>query len=151
MRRLRLVTNAPFVILVRVALLASLVFGAVVVAEYGGESFFPGLVAGFAGSLVAFMLALRWEREREVRGTERDAKDLEQRRATEVRRRFEPVAAELEKNAESLEFLKGVFQAATDGTAEAAGLFTIANPQLLEGAWNANAPRLSELVARLRA
>jgi hypothetical protein len=29
---------------------------------------------------------------------------------------------------------------------EAAGQFTITNPQLLEGAWSANAPRLSELV-----
>ena len=65
----------------------------VVLSLYGAGSYLPGLVTGFLGTLVAFVLALTWERDREGRQLAREAKDLQDRRATELRRRLEPVRA----------------------------------------------------------
>jgi hypothetical protein len=82
---------------------------AFVVWDYGGQGFFVELTAGFAAALVAFVLALEWEREREQRRLERTAKELASARETEARRRFETVRRELLANLESLEFLKTEF------------------------------------------
>jgi hypothetical protein len=113
--------SVTFRLVLAIALIVGLISSGVVIQQYGSGSYFPGLVAGFAGTLVAFMLALTWERERDRRLVVREAAEVEQQRATEVRRRFEPIAVELEKNGESLAFLKDVYSAATDGTAAAAG------------------------------
>lgn len=116
----------------------------VVLSVYGGASFLPGLVGGFAASLAAFMLALSWERDRERLQGEREANAFEQRLTTEVRRRFASVRVELGKNAESLTALVSLIKSDPyENPAE----FEYVHPQLLEGAWTANAPRLSELVA----
>jgi len=126
--------------LIVVAIAAFGVGGAVTTIAYGSRDLFPGLVANFGASLGAFMLALAWERDRERRQAESAAAEVDTRRVTEVRRRLAPVRAELEKNAESLIVLAHYFEAQDDE-------FLIFQPQLLEGGWIANAPRLSELVA----
>jgi phage host-nuclease inhibitor protein Gam len=128
-----------------------------VVVKYGGESFFPGLAAGFIGTLVAFLLALTWDREREHRRLEREAADLKARRETELKRRLEPIRIELRKNESSLERLADAFVSTRERvTVDPASVSTPAsletdfrpvNPELLEGAWTANAARLSELTA----
>jgi hypothetical protein len=133
----------PSAQLVAVAAVISVVGAIVSIAVYGSGSFIPGLFGNFAASLGAFMLALAWERDRERRQLDQAARELEQRRVTEVRRRFASVKVELEKNAESLAFLS---RAVTKATKESP-LFQAVHPQLLEGAWSANAPHLSELVA----
>jgi hypothetical protein len=111
-------------------------------------------VTGFLGTLVAFVLALTWERERERRRLARDAAEFQQRRETEVRRRLQPVRAELDTNAESLRILADAFGIPGPSGVEPAGVsrpegvdFSFRNPELLEGAWTASASRLSELVA----
>ena len=61
------------VTLVAIGIVASVL----VLNHYGGGSFWPGLVTGFIGTLVAFVLALAWERERERQRLTRDAADLQ--------------------------------------------------------------------------
>jgi len=68
----------------------------VIASRYGGESFWPGLVTGFLGTLLAFVLALGWERERDRSRLAREADELHKRRLTEVRRRLERLRAELQ-------------------------------------------------------
>jgi hypothetical protein len=139
--------------LIVIALFAIGVIAAVVVLiAYGGDSFLPGLIAGFLGTLLAFVLALMWERERERQELERASEELNEQRKTEVRRRFESVRAELKKNAESLRLLAKGFERKEKREAIAASVVAedsvrSLNPQLLEGAWVASAPRLSELIA----
>ena len=113
---------------------------AVVIPVYGLGNFLPALVVGFVGSLAAFVLALSWERDQDLRRLRRGAEELEERRATEVRRRLSSVHAELERNAESLSNLT------IDPKSIEVPEFDYLHPQLLDGAWTANAPRLSELV-----
>jgi hypothetical protein len=141
------------------------VLGAVLVLKgYGGGSFWPGLIAGFLGTLVAFLLALNSARERDRLQLEQDverervrlgreAEKLEEQRATEIRRRLELVRAELEKNVQSFQFLDEAFEDKGQREALAAsaevedGVPFLFHPQLLDGAWAASAPRLSELIA----
>ncbi len=137
----------PWLLGAAVAVVALSVGTWLVVDRYGGGSFFPGLIAGFLGTFLAFVLALGEAGARERRRAERDAGEIEERRATEVRRRFEPVRAELAKNAKSLHDLVGAFQRGPATFEELRYGFAPLNPQLFEGAWTANAPRLSELVA----
>ncbi len=122
-----------------------------VISAYGWDAFSPGLITNFAASLAAFAIALEFERAREARRAEaeaatlrndreRGARELEERLSTEARRRFEPVREELRRNRVSLEFLSGAFEPQP-------GVFNILHPELLEGAWQANAPRLTELIA----
>jgi hypothetical protein len=120
---------------------------AFVVWGYGCASFWPGLIAGFLGTLFAFLLALAWDREQARQRLERETTELETRRVTEARRRFAVVQAELRKNEKSLEALDGAFQRKPGSAEEFRYRFAPVNPQLLEGAWTASAPRLSELVA----
>jgi hypothetical protein len=132
--------------------------------SYGGDAFWPGLIAGFLGTLIAFVLALNSARERDRARLEQDAESerqrlkreadqLEEQRATEIKRRLAPVRAELQKNAESLGILVEGFDRKEQREALAASVVTedsvrfLINPQLLEGAWVASAPRLTELIA----
>jgi hypothetical protein len=121
--------------------------------EYGGGAFWPGLVGNFGASLLAFMLALWWERSRERRQEAKDARtaaaeregeaaDLQARRETEARRRLEPVREELRRNRASLEMLSNAYAQPPDS-----GSYRVLHPELLGGAWEANAPRLAELLA----
>jgi hypothetical protein len=126
--------------LLAAAMLGCVVLGAIAWDAYGAESLLPAFVTGFAGTLLAFILALRFEGDRERRRAAVAEVELRARRETEVRRRFEPIRAELEKNAKSLDELRGLDTPPPSG-------FELRNPQLLEGAWIANAPRLSELIA----
>jgi hypothetical protein len=137
-----------------VALLGiGLIVGVVVIVRgYGGETFWPGLVAGFLGTLLAFLLALGWERERSRAELAREASDAYERRQTELERRLEPVRAELKKNAQSLEILTEVFERKDRTSAFSLSVGApddrarvLANPQLLEGAWSASASHLAEL------
>jgi hypothetical protein len=114
----------------------------VVLRFYGGDTFIPEAVGGFAASLGAFMLALAWERDREQEKVTAAATELAKSRVTEARRRLPAVRKELEANAKSLDELAEVFK-----TPIRPGTFPIANPQLLDRAWNANAARLTELIA----
>lgn len=81
------------------------------------------------------------------RATERskrdqDARDLESRLATEIRRRLEPVREELRRNLESIKTLdKGFGEERTPET------LPVLHPELLDGAWAANASQLTELMA----
>jgi hypothetical protein len=110
--------------------------------RYGGEGFFVELTAGFAAALVAFVLALEWERKREQDRLGRAAEELAKQRETEARRRFETVRRELLANLESLEFLQREFaETPRTGTMEAL------HPQLLHGAWTASAARLTQLIS----
>lgn len=112
--------------------------------RYGGATFLPGLVATLAGTLVAFVLALAWDRERDRRQYVKEESDLNEQRTTEVRRRFAPVLAELKKNKKSIDGLVDEYKSLP---IRHEGRVPMLNPPLLEGAWVANASRLSELVA----
>ena len=135
---------------------AAMVVGAdLVVHDYGGDSFFPGLVAGFIGTFLAFVLALWSEGVRERLQLKRDADRLEESRKSEIQRRLKAVDAELDKNAESLEIVvSGLdpvaaarsWRAALGSRIPAKGPVLLM-PQLLDRAWAANAPRLAALVA----
>jgi hypothetical protein len=134
--------NLAFTMVLVAAVVVSLVAAVVVVNDFGGVTYFPGLVAGFASSLAAFVLALSWERERELRRIETEARELNERRGTELRRRLQPVLVELEKNSASIGQIAGALSAPAPP-----GKFNMTNPQLLEGAWTASAARLAELTA----
>jgi hypothetical protein len=145
-----LISTRPGVYLI-VALVGAGVLGFVVIRLYGLESFLPGLVGGFGASLVAFVLALSWERDkerqqvkeerdRELKQLARREQTFNERRRAELQRRLSTVRTELERNFESLQSLKGL-----DADPGAPG-FVHLHPQLLDGAWTANAPQLSELV-----
>jgi hypothetical protein len=133
----------PHLLLGLVVLIILTGISGLLVGLYGGGSFWPGLVSGFIATLVAFILALYLEREREQRQLSRSADELVMERATEVRRRLAPVRRELEVNKESVDFLATTYATADKDRR----LPTFLHPQLLEGAWAANAPRLSEIVA----
>jgi hypothetical protein len=140
--------------MVLVLVAAGIAASVVVVRHYGGGNYWPGLVTGMIGTLVAFVLALSWEREREERRLAQDAVELQQRRVTEVRRRLEPVRAELRVNAGSLEVIAGALGGSEPVTTASLNVsqppgvpFSFVHPQLLEGAWAASVSRLSELVA----
>ena len=108
-----------------------------------GLAFWPGLVGGFGATLAAFLLALNLDHEKERRRAEHDATALRDRLVVEAKRRLEPVRKELSLNQESVDSLAKAF-----GPGPGVGaLGIILHPQLLEGAWGANAPRLSEILA----
>lgn len=124
--------------------------GVYTLAEFGAEGLWPGLVTNFAASLLAFILALEWERSRARSAAQdaaqiyekRQANSIEQereRRRAEIIKRLYTLSDELGWNLESVEMLKGGFAAATDSQ------FTYLNPQLLDGSWHANATRLAQL------
>jgi len=123
------------------AVVAALIGAAVVIANYGLDHFLPGLVVDFGASLAAFLLALTWERDQELQRLESGATEVEARNETEVRRRLTSLRAELEVNRDSLTELH------LDLEPKAGRAFTFLHPELLEGAWTANAPQLSELMA----
>jgi Endonuclease/Exonuclease/phosphatase family len=104
------------------------------------------------GTLLAFVLALAWERERGLAELARQASDLYERRQTETERRLEPIRAELKKNRESLETLAAAFGAKEEREAMAASVVVedsvpfLVNPQLLKEVWSASASPLAELI-----
>jgi hypothetical protein len=138
------------------AFLAATSGSMLLIGAYGREAFWPGLITNFAATLAAFVLvlvlALEFESERDARRTEGERARLRadqaeaqhklgERLTSEARRRFEPVREELRRNRDSLELLSGAF-------AKPQGLvFNVLHPELLEVAWQANAPRLTELIA----
>ena len=125
----------------------------VVLSLYGAGSYLPGLVTGFLGTLVAFVLALTWERDREGRQLAREAKDLQDRRATEAQApragssRAQGERGEPADSGRGIRGLGATAAAALTVNRPAGVPFSFLNPQLLEGAWTASASRLSELVA----
>jgi hypothetical protein len=122
------------------AAVTCLVGAGLAIGFYGGASVVPGFFAGFGASLLAFVLALSWERDREHVRAKRDAANLESHRVTEARRRLETIKRELETNADSLEFLERSLPSPP-------GTFNMLHPQLLDGAWTASAARVTELIA----
>src|SRR5690349_4596985 len=81
----------------------------------------------------------------DTRDAERESRDSQQHKQliTEAGRRLEQVRRELGTNKESVDELARSFATALDRNAPIMAL----NPQVLEGAWAANAPRLSEILA----
>jgi hypothetical protein len=124
----------------RVALLLSLAlvagFSVWLVLAYGLEGYTVQLVPGFAAALLAFVIALAWERAREAKQLADSAERLVDEQTTEVRRRLATVREELRENRESLEFIHADIQPGA-----------ILNVALRKGAWTASAPSLGELVA----
>lgn len=126
-----------------------------VLESYGGETFWPELIAGFGASLGAFVLALSWESNRERRKRlededaarlrrQQEAHELESRLTTEVRRRFEPIRDELRRNLRSVETVGAKLE---EAALSYGPVVDVLHPELLDGAWTANAPRLTQLVA----
>jgi hypothetical protein len=144
----------PILVWLWVAFVVFVIGTTVVLDEYGGLAFFPGLIGGFGASLFAFMLALRWDHEREHERARAEAEERaveRERQATkqhdqvviEAQRRLEPIRKELGRNKESVEQLAKSLPAAMNMNLPPMAV----NPQLLEGAWAANAPRLSEILS----
>ena len=105
---------------------------AIVLTLYDGELFWPGLIAEFAATLVAVVIALDLERRRERRAITRAASDERERRSTEAKKRLAALRRELEANQTSIgEIAAGLDKAAL-------GFPLIINPQLLDRAWLAN-------------
>ncbi len=126
----------------------------VVVVLYAGATFWPGLVGNFGASLAAFMLALSWDHERERRRAQEAADALVEERdrglrerldqlAIEAGRRLKPIRKELGRNKKSVEDLTKSLRAAMNMDLPPMAV----NSELLEGAWAANAPRLSEILS----
>jgi hypothetical protein len=119
---------------------------------YGGPSFWPGLLGNFGASLAAFVLALSWDHDMERRRATREsdshqadrrleAEAMEDRLVTEARRRLEPVSEELRRNKASLAMLATEFASGTPAPGR------ILHPELLDGAWAANATSLTQILA----
>jgi len=115
--------------------------------HYGGAYLWPALLANFAASLAAFVLALAWDRrvradelvteqEQFTRRRDEEAKAEEERRKTEARRLLELVVAELEHDREAVKLL------ATEGVG-APLLFHIRT-----GAWAMSAENLGRLLSK---
>ncbi len=89
-----------------VALVLSLVlvagFSVWLVCAYGLEGYATQLVPGFAAALLAFVIALAWERDQEVKKTEKSAESLLEQQVIEVQRRLGAVRDELSANLKSL-------------------------------------------------
>lgn len=139
--------------LIGLAAISFFVGMAIVLGVYGGLSFWPGLVSNFGASLGAFVLALSWdhrvERRRQAEAQTAEAKRAamaegaaHEQRVTEARRRFGPIAEELDRNKISLKALASA--AAVSGTFPNK---QVLHPELLDGAWSANAARLTQLIA----
>jgi hypothetical protein len=128
--------------LIGFAAFACLVGAVLVPMFYGGEIYATELAAGFLAALLAFVLALEFEGDRERRRLRGGARRLRKEREDEVRRRFESVRQELKGNRKSIEFLKQEFAKRPPADAMHA-----LHPQLLDSAWSASASRLTELVA----
>lgn len=129
------VSLAPARWLVLAFSLAAIASVAIVVC-YGLEDYAVQLVPGFAAALLAFMIALAWERDREEKGVVREANDLITQRKGEAERRLGTIRRELETNLVSLREAKRFLP-----------LHIVAvNPQLLAGAWSASASALAELL-----
>jgi len=113
--------------------------GIAMILLYGQSLFLPALVSNFGASLAAFLLALRWDHERDRERLRQESAEEYEHLEIEAQRRLGPIKQELEVDHQSvLELatkLEGV--AARDGAL---------HPLLLDGAWAANAPRLSEIL-----
>lgn len=144
-----LADDPPFL---RLFALAFVVGAGFVIGAYGGPVFWPVLIGGFGASLGAFVLALSWDHEKERRERaaaeqgrkddwERERQYVQEQLVTEARRRLEPIREELRRDAESLRALKEAF----DMQAPLPDL--ILSPELLDFAWAANGPRLSQILA----
>ncbi len=133
-----------FTVAAAVAAIAGMIF---VPLKWGNESLWPGLVGNFVASLIAFALALAWDRrqrasadeatrQREAEEAQRLLKDEQDRRETEVRRRLlvlRPQLKQLEQSVESV--------------LEKSSIARYFLPDLPTGAWEANAEPLSRLLA----
>ena len=90
-------------LLVAAAVLVALgVASYLVVDRYGEIAYIPGLVSGFAATLIAFVLALEFEARREDRALARAEAETNHVRVTEARKRLLAVRTELEKNRVSI-------------------------------------------------
>lgn len=113
-----------------------------VVDRYGGASYWPSLIAQFAATLLAVVLALEFEARRERRALLRGELELNDIRSTEARKRLLSLATELEKNDVSI---KEIIRALQDPLP--APTFKLIHPQLLAGTWAASGERLGDLLS----
>jgi hypothetical protein len=73
------------------------------VLAYGLEEYAVQLVPGFAAALLAFVIALAWERDREARQAVEGAKRVTEEQVVEVSRRLRTVREELKVNRKSFQ------------------------------------------------
>jgi heme exporter protein D len=124
---------------------------------WGAATTWPGFIGNFAATVIAFLVALAWDRrkrreemqqeddrerardERKRDAQEKEAQDEQvrelERRRDEAIRRLSPVLSEIRRNLESLRDLK-------QATAR-----TFSFPTLSAGAWTTNAMPLASLLA----
>jgi len=130
-----------------VAVVASVLFfvalTAVVLHLYKGSLYWPALVTEFGASLGAFMLALEWERHRDLRALERAQKERIEARQTEAQKRLHALKKELERNKTSLQHLAG----GLDSPHASKSIFMLLHPELLDASWAASSARLGDLLA----
>ena len=125
------------------AILAAAAGGALIVWIFGNEPYFVELASGFGASLLAFVLALSWERRREQREVASEIEREEERAKEEIRRRLIQISNELKGNQRALEALLEELAKPGSGT----GSPFVPVPQLLvDGAWTANAPSLGPIL-----
>jgi hypothetical protein len=150
--RLRRSEYAKWIVIA--ALVAAVLAPFIALHYYSGPLVWPGLVGNFTASLIAFLVALAWDRREKQRERvdeeamfaqrAQEAEDEEVRdRREEAQRRFRVILKELRVNAKSFE----------DASGSLSGRIVI--PQLLDGSWIASGAALSaiasdyELVAAL--
>lgn len=128
-----------------VAFVLALVVAAILVLRcYGGDSFWPELVAGFAATVLAVVLALEFESRRDADALNRLSQDTAETRKAEARKRLGAVRREMEANQTSIgEVADGLAKSSVSGGTT----WPILHPQLLDGAWSASGERLGDLLA----
>jgi hypothetical protein len=125
-----------------VAILAFLALSAVALELYGALPYLPGLAAEFGASLAAFMLALRWEGYRAAETAVRAAREADELRRTEARKRLLALEAELKRNEVSIDELAEKLPDRPRGE-----VHEFLHPELLDGAWASSGERLGDLLA----
>jgi hypothetical protein len=153
MARVGYLCDRPLALLA-IATLAAIVLPPLLWLAYAGDLIWPGLAANFTATLLAFHVALAWDRrekqrerldeERDREVTVRAAEESEnERRKTEARRRFRAIYHELEKNRESIDLVRERLAPDPDNPSR----FHILLPQLLRGSWNASSGALALIIA----
>jgi hypothetical protein len=124
---------------------------------YSNGAVWPGLVGSFTASLLAFLVALAWDRQQRAEDDTRaqiqrdaDLRDAEEDalllRRTEARRRYGAILLELRKNKTSIQDAEQAFarQEVLPGDLRSVEIIL---PQLLRGAWLSSAEPLSRIGA----
>jgi hypothetical protein len=124
------------------AAVAFLVLTGVALGVYGGLPYWPALSTEFGASLAAFVLALQWESHRAGAALARAAKEANELRETEARKRLLALESELKRNKKSIDDLSAKLPTAPTGAVN-----EFLHPELLDGVWATSGERLGDLLA----